>query len=114
MAMIHRTGTRALMQLCCKLNPMCEPIVHRVGGFIPKEFCKLRLVMRGRARRRCGKHCLRRKPGCPITSAAWHSRALRLKLNLNDFDAPLAKPFREFLRSPVVRNQTLDSLERTD
>src|SRR5207248_11356647 len=104
MAMIQRNGKRVSTLLCRKRTPMCEPIVHRVGGFILREFCKLHSEKRRRETRRCGKHYLRRKPGCPITLAAWHSRELRLKLNHNDFDASLPKPLREFLRSAVVRN----------
>src|SRR5438034_7800449 len=84
MAMIQRNGRRVSMPPRCKQNPMCKPIVHRVGGCIPREFCKLRSEKRRKETRRCGKHYVRRKPACPITSAAWHSRELHLKLNLNE------------------------------
>src|SRR5690348_5036521 len=114
MATIQRIGKPVSNQLCCGLSPMCEPIVHRVGGCIPREFCRLRLEKRRKEMPRCGKHCLLRKPECPITSAGWRSQELHLRLDLNDFDTPLAKPFREFLRSTVVRNQTPNFFERPD
>src|SRR5437899_2700390 len=99
MAMTQRSGARVSTRPCRKRNQICEPIVHRVGGFILQEFCKSRSETRRKETRRCGKHCSRRKPECPITSAAWHSLELHLKLNLNDLDAPLTKSLREFLRS---------------
>src|SRR2546430_1714407 len=87
MAMTQGNGKRVSKPPCRKRNPMREPIVHRVGGCIPRDFCKLRSEKRRKETRHCGKRCLRRKPECLITSAAWRSRELHLKLNFNDFDA---------------------------
>src|SRR5207245_249790 len=114
MAMTQGNGGRVSTRPCRKRNPMREPIVHRVGGFILQEFCKSRSEKRRKETRRCGKHCSPRKLECPITSAGWHSRELHLKLNLNDLDAPLTKSLREFLRSAAVCNQTPDSVVRPD
>src|ERR1700747_2970917 len=112
MAMIQGHGKRVSTPPCRKRNPMCEPIVHRVGGFIPREFCKLRSEKRRKETRHYRKHCLRRKPECLATSGAWLSRELHLKLNFNDFGAPFTKPLRELLRSTIVSNQAPDSFER--
>src|SRR5947208_4704290 len=61
MAMIQRNGKRVSTLLCRKRTPMCEPIVHRVGGFILREFCKLHSEKRRREtrseERRVGKEC---------------------------------------------------------
>src|SRR5919108_423439 len=113
MVMMQRNCKRASLQPCRKPNLAWEPIVHRVGGSILRVFCKLRSEKQKKETRRWGKHCLRRKPECLITSAVWRLREGRLDLDLNDFDAPLAKPFGEFLRSAAVRNQTADSVVRS-
>src|SRR5215470_14769297 len=60
------------------------------------------------------KHCLRRKPECLITLVVWRCPEPHLKLNLNDFNAPFAKPIREFLRGAVIGDQTPDSVEGPD
>ena len=75
----------------------------QVGGFIRRELCSWPSEIRRRARLRSGKRCLRRKTACLITSLGWLSREAHLKLDLNDFHAPVAKSFRELLRSTVDR-----------
>src|SRR5215469_9923351 len=112
--MIRRDGATVSTQHCHKPNPVRKSMVLQVGRFTRRGSCKLRSEKQRRETRRCARHCLRRKPECPITYAAWRSAELHLKLNLNDFNAPLAKPFCEFLRSSVVGNQAPDSIVRSD
>src|SRR5215467_5553461 len=81
------------------------------GGSIQLEFYKLRWEKRTKEKPLCMKHCSRRKHECLTTSVAWLSPELHLNLNLNDFNGPLAKPIREFLRGTVVGNQAADSVE---
>src|ERR1700756_4924612 len=59
-------------------------------------------------------HSSHRTTECLITSAVWLSRGPRLKLNLNDFNAALARPFGAFLGRSVVRDEAPDSVEGPD
>src|SRR5438270_9620958 len=110
-AMIQRSGVKGSMPPCPRRNPIWVPGAHQVGCFIPREFCRWHSGTPRRARFCSKKHCLHQRPECLFTSAVWLSREQRPKLNLNDFNAPIAKPVRKFLGGAVVGDETPDSIE---